>query len=193
LGVGISHAPIVVRSGRTYDRPLDRMATFLDQLQDGPRGVPPTRLLVGANGPKALGLACERAGGAVPYLVTPEHTALARELLGQERLLVPVQKVVLDEDPQRARTLARERLQVYWGFPNYTRNLARMGFDDADLAGGGSDRLIDALVAWGDAASIADRVRLHLDAGADHVAIHVVRSEQDDPVDAWEALAEALR
>jgi probable F420-dependent oxidoreductase len=129
----------------------------------------------------------------VPYLVTPEHTAAAREVLGKDRLLVPVQKVLLDEDPQRARALARERLQIYWGFPNYTRNLERMGFDQADLAGGGSDRLIDALVAWGDVASIADRVRMHLDAGADHVAIHVVRLEQDDPVAAWEALSRALR
>ncbi len=110
-----------------------------------------------------------------------------------DRLLVPVQKVLLDEDPQRARALARERLQIYWGFPNYTRNLERMGFDQADLTAGGSDRLIDALVAWGDAASIADRLRMHLDAGADHVAIHVVRREQDDPVAAWEALSRALR
>ena len=110
-----------------------------------------------------------------------------------ERLLVPVQKVVLDEDPQRARALARERLQVYWGFPNYTRNLVRLGFDDADHADGGSDRLIDALVAWGDVSSIATRIRMHLDAGADHVAIHVLRRAQDDPVEAWETLARALR
>ncbi|HUV11014.1 MAG TPA: TIGR03620 family F420-dependent LLM class oxidoreductase, partial [Acidimicrobiia bacterium] len=128
-----------------------------------------------ALGPRMLGLARDRTDGAHPYLVTPEHTASAREILGPDRLLAPEQMVVLETDPTRAREIARGTLSMYLpGLPNYANNVRRLGFTDEDLTAPLSDRLVDALVAWGDAESIAARVRAHHDAGADHVAIQVL-------------------
>ena len=147
--------------------------------------------VLAALGPKVLRLAADRAGGAHPYLVTPEHTRMARQILGDGRLLAPEQKVVLDTDPERARAIGRPRVQnPYLGLTNYLSNLRRLGWTDADFADGGSDALIDALAVHGDAAAIARGVTAHLDAGADHVAVQVLNS---DPLPALRALARQLQ
>jgi probable F420-dependent oxidoreductase len=140
-----------------------------------------------------LTLARERAAGAHPYLTTPEHTQRAREILGAGRLLAPEQRVVLETDPATAREVGRRHLAVYLGLPNYTNNLRRLGFTDDDLAGAGSDRLVDTLVAWGDEDTIARRVREHHDAGADHVCIQALTGDPNAfPREAWRRLAPAL-
>jgi probable F420-dependent oxidoreductase len=125
-----------------------------------------------------LRLARDRTAGAHPYLTTPEHTAQAREILGAGKLLLPEQKVVLATDPAEARALARKRLGPYLVLPNYTNNWLRLGFTEADLANGGSDRLVDALVAWGDADAIRERIQAHRDAGADQVAVQVLNEDK---------------
>jgi probable F420-dependent oxidoreductase len=154
----------------------------------------PVRVLA-ALGPRMLELAAARAAGAHPYFVPVEHTAFARERLGPDALLLPEQKVVLETDPETARAVARRAMAIYLGLPNYTDNLRRFGFGDDDLVDGGSDRLVDAIVAWGDEDAIAARVAAHHAAGADHVAIQVlVRDTAPDavPLDDWRRLAEAL-
>jgi probable F420-dependent oxidoreductase len=193
LGLGISHAPMVEQAGLEYRRPLDTMRAYLDRLDGAVPAVPARERLLGALGPRMLELASTRTGGAVPYLVTPEHTAGARAALGNDQLLAPEQMVILDSDPVRARELARRTLAIYLQLPNYTNNLRRLGFGDDDLAPPGSDRLVDALVAWGDVDAIAGRVREHHDAGADHVCVQVL---VDDfaifPLRAWRELAAGL-
>ncbi len=135
----------------------------------------------------------DRAAGAHPYLVTPEHTRRARSVLGPDRFLAPEQKVVIDPDPQRGRDLGRPHVEKpYLGLVNYTKNLLTLGFDDADLADGGSDRLIDALVRHGDADAVAAGVTEHLTAGADQVAIQLLTAKGTDPVEGYTALARAL-
>jgi probable F420-dependent oxidoreductase len=189
IGIGVSHGPVVdgAEPGR-YRRPLARMREFLDALDAAPEPL-------AALGPRMLELARDRAGGAHPYLVTPEHTATAREILGAGRLLAPEQGVVLETDPTRARDIARKNLAAYFGLPNYVNNWRRYGFDDADVTAPGSDRLIDALVAWGDEQAIAERVGQHRQAGADHVCIQVMVDRDDMavfPVEQWRRLAPAL-
>lgn len=171
-GFGVSHAPLVERVGRTYRKPYAMLAGYLEELAGAGHAM--NRSLVGANGPKMLALAGARTAGAVPYLTTAEQTAEARGHLGPDPLLCPVQKVVLDTDVSAARELARKEIAVYLGLPNYVRNLRRMGFTDGDLADGGSDRLVDSLVACGDADTILRRVNEQLAAGADHVAVHAL-------------------
>jgi probable F420-dependent oxidoreductase len=150
--------------------------------------------VLAALGPKMLALAAEKADGAHPYLVPVEHTASAREILGPGPLLCPEQMFVLDTDPSTARATARKHLAVYLSQPNYTRNLMRLGFDEADFAGGGSDRLVDALVVCGDAEAVATRVRAHLDAGADHVCVQpLVDVKRGVPHREWGEVAPALR
>ncbi len=142
-----------------------------------------------------LELAHDRSAGAHPYLVTPAHAAVTHAVLGADRWVLPEQAVVLDTDPARARAIARQGLTVYFSLPNYTNNWKRLGFTDDDIADGGSDRLIDSLVAWGDEAAIARRVQEHFDAGADHVCIQVVTDAPRGagfPRDEWLALAPAL-
>jgi probable F420-dependent oxidoreductase len=140
-----------------------------------------------------LAMARDRTAGAHPYLVTPDHTATARQVLGAGPLLAPEQKVVLEQDATRARALARAHLEVYLSLPNYTNNLRRSGFSDADIANGGSDRLVDAIVAWGEPEVAAERVRQHLDAGADHVCIQVLTDDRRSPPrDQWRRFAPAL-
>jgi probable F420-dependent oxidoreductase len=180
LGLGVSHQPMVEgMRGAQYRAPVATMREYLDRMDAAiylaaPPTEPPERVLA-ALGPKMLELARERARGAHPYLVTPEHTAMAREILGPDRLLAPEQKVVLENDPTAAREIARAALAVYIpGLPNYVNNLRRLGFTDDDLGDVPSDRLVDALVAWGDVDAIAARVRAHHDAGADHVALQVL-------------------
>ncbi|MEU2061733.1 LLM class F420-dependent oxidoreductase [Streptomyces sp. NPDC013455] len=188
LGLGVSHGPLV----KDYSRPYAAMVGYLDQLDEA--GVPAGRRVLAALGPKMLDLSQDRAAGAIPYLVTPEHTARAREILGEGALLAPEFKVVLESDPARARETARAYLARYLELPNYTNNFLRLGFTDADVAGGGSDRLIDAVFAWGDEARIRERVTAFHEAGADHVALQVVTAEPAGalPRKEWRTLASLL-
>ncbi len=139
-----------------------------------------------------LRLAAEHADGAFPYFVPPEHTAFARETMGDGPLLAVEQAVVFETEPTKAREIARAHTSIYTGLPNYTGNLERFGFDEDDFVPGGSDRLIDAIVAWGDMDTMLERVQAHRDAGADHVCIQVVQSDTAPPVEAWRSLAAAL-
>jgi probable F420-dependent oxidoreductase len=182
LGLGASHAAVV----RDYSKPYSAMVGYLDQLD----AAHPTERILAALGPRMLELARDRAGGAHPYLVPPEHTRLARDILGPDRLLAPELAVVLD--PADGEAVARAHVTDYLALPNYVRNLRRLGFDDADFAEGGSDRLVRGLVAWGDEAAIAARIDAHLEAGADHVCLQVL-SEQPLPRDDWRRLAAVLR
>ncbi|WP_274913118.1 LLM class F420-dependent oxidoreductase [Streptomyces sp. WZ-12] len=196
LGLGASHAPQVDTRGHTYAKPLAAMRAYLAAMDEsgyeGPIPEAPARVLA-ALGPKMLELAAERAAGAHPYFVTPEHTARAREVLGATPLLAPEQAVLLETDPAKARALIRaEHLGLYLTLPNYTNSLRRLGFEDDDFAGGGSDRLVDALVAWGDADAIRRRVQEHHDAGADHVALQPIAAERGLGIDQLRELAPAL-
>jgi probable F420-dependent oxidoreductase len=185
LGLGIGHP----EATREYRTPYAKLVSYLDELDE--LKVPADGRVLAALGPRVLKLAAERSAGAHPYLVTPEHTRQARQILGPGPLLAPEQKVVLETDPERARAIARPRVQnPYLGLTNYLSNLRRLGFTDADFAGGGSDALIDALVVHGDAEALGRGVSAHLDAGADHVAVQVLGP---DPLPALRALAGALR
>ena len=188
LGLGASHAPIVEH----YARPYAHVVAYLDALDALATPVPPDRRVLAALGPRMLELAAARATGAHPYFVPVEHTARARQILGPGPLLAPEVAVVLETDPARARELARGYARTYLGLPNYTQNLRTFGYGDDDIGGGGSDRLIDAVVPWGDTATVAARVRQHLDAGADHVCIQVVAGRQGFPLDGYRQLAEVL-
>ncbi len=198
LGIGVSHQPMVdaVR-GQRYSRPLSTMREYLDRMDSAvfmaaPPSHAPQRVLA-ALGPKMLALAAERSAGAHPYFVPVEHTPFAREALGQGPLLAVEQAVVLETDPHRAREIARKHTGVYTSLPNYTNNLRRFGFGDEDFNGAGSDRLIDAIVAWGGPDAVIDRVRSHLDAGADHVCVQVIGDHSTEvPVREWRELAPAL-
>jgi probable F420-dependent oxidoreductase len=187
LGVGAGHR----EATQQYARPYDTLAGYIGALLDD--GVPAGRLVVAALGPRVLKLAAERTAGAIPYLVPPGHTRQARELLGPGPLLAPEQKAVLDTDTERARALGRARVRnPYLGLVNYTSNLRRLGWSEADLAGGGSDALVDALVAHGSADQVASRLSAHLDAGADHVAIQLLTEPDADPLSGYRELAAAL-
>jgi len=175
LGLGVSHEPLVTSLGHTYERPLQKMERFLDELDHPAQHhaaqageLPP--VVLAALGPRMLTLAAEQTAGAHPYFTPPEHTAFARSVLGTSPLLVPEQALSLAPDPADGRTAARAYAVRYLRMPNYTRNLERFGFGPDDLADGGSDRLIDAIIPSG-ASAIAERVREHLDAGADHVVL----------------------
>lgn len=183
LGVGIGHP----EATSEYTRPLDKIVEYLDQLDE--MGVPRERLALAALGPKALRLSAERTAGAHPYLTTPRHTELARSVLGEGPLLAPEHKVILETDPARARTAARATVGRYLRMVNYRNNLLREGWDTEDLADGGSDRLVDALVLARDVTGIADGLRAHITAGADHVGIQALG---DDPLAEYRELAEVL-
>jgi probable F420-dependent oxidoreductase len=185
LGLGIGHP----EATQEYQRPYAKLVSYLDELDD--LKVPADGRVLAALGPRVLQLAAERTAGAHPYLVTPEHTRWARQILGEGPLLAPDQKVVLETDPERARAIARPRVEhPYLGLTNYLSNLRRLGFTDADFADGGSDALVDALVVHGDADTLARGVTAHLDAGADHVAVQALGP---DPLPALRALAGSLR
>jgi probable F420-dependent oxidoreductase len=191
LGLGASHAHVVERGGGTYARPYRKVAGFLDGLDAAAPPVPPGARALAALGPRMLALAGSRSAGAHPYLVTPGHTRRAREIIGHGPLLAPEQMVILETSPARARAIARGALQIYLRAPNYVTNLRRLGFSDDDI-GAASDRLVDALVAWGDEEAVARRIAEHHDAGADHVCIQVLTGESALPRPQWRALAEAL-
>jgi probable F420-dependent oxidoreductase len=193
VGIGVSHEVLIDASepGR-YRKPLAAMAAFLDGLDSAPTPLATSSRVLAALGPKMLQLARDRAAGAHPYNVTPEHTALAREAVGPTHLVLPEQAVALTTDAEHARELGRDHLATYMELPNYTNNLRRLGFTDADFAGAGSNRLVDALVAWGDDAAIAARIRQHRDAGANHVCIQVLSDEGMFPRHAWRELAPAV-
>jgi probable F420-dependent oxidoreductase len=191
LGLGVSHAPSV---GERYQRPLTEMIHYLDALDAAAPAVPRTERVLAALAPRMLALARTRTLGSHPYLVTPEHTRLAREALGPDALLAPEQTVVLEEDPDVARTIARGWLARYAQLPNYVDNWLRLGFDRSDVANGVSDKLLDALVACGDVDAIRARVDEQRAAGADHVAIQVVTGDPTQlPRERWRRLASALR
>jgi probable F420-dependent oxidoreductase len=189
LGIGVSHGPII---GEKWVKPLEATTKFLDGLAGA--GMPMDQVCVAALGPKMLELAGERTAGAHPYLVTPEHTAQAREILGPGKLLAPEQGVVVESDPAKARALALGALEHYARLPNYRNNWKRLGFDDAEIDAC-SDGLLQALFAIGSAETAAERVQAHLDAGADHVCLQVIADpEAGFPAlrAHWRDLAEAL-
>lgn len=193
LGLGASHAPRVEGEGRRYARPYSRMVSYLDGLDAERPPAPRDRRVLAALGPRMLRLAADRSAGAHPYFVPVEHTVLAREILGPGPLLAPEQAVVLEADPGAARAIARRHMSGYLGLPNYTNNLRRLGWDEGDLAGGGSDRLVDAIVAWGGVEQIRSRVRAHREAGADTVCVQVLTAEPEQfPRAQFRELAPAL-
>lgn len=186
LGVGVGHPEATA----TYHSPYQTLVNYLDVLDAD--GVPVDRQVLAALGPRVLRLAAARSGGAHPYLITPEHTRQARGILGAGKLLAPEQRVVLESDPARARALGRESVKMYLGLTNYTSNLLRLGFTAEDIAGEGSDRLIDALVVSGDDAEIRRRFEEHLKAGADHVAVQLIAGPDADLDAGFRRLAGAL-
>jgi probable F420-dependent oxidoreductase len=193
LGVGISHRARMdgIRQGM-YDKPYSAMVAYLDELDAAPTPPPVDERVIAALGPRMLRLSSERAAGTHPYLSIPEHTRDAREAVGPDKHVAPEQGVVLESDPARARELARGFVERYLELPNYFRQWLRYGFTEEDLRDGGSDQLVDALIAWGDEDTVAARVREHLDAGADHVCIQVIHDEDGLPIQQWSRLAGIL-
>ena len=193
LGIGCSHAPLIdSKDPGRYRKPLAATKAFLDGLDASPRPVPEGNRVLAALGPKMLQLSATRAAGAHPYLVTPDHTRGAREVLGAGPLLLPEQTVVLTDDRDYARSVGTDWLRSYLALPNYANNLLRTGFTEDDISSV-SDRLFDAIIAWGDEAAIEARVKEHLDAGADHVCIQVIAADpQEFPREQWRRLAAAL-
>lgn len=195
LGLGVSHAAAVeAQTGLRYEHPVAVVTQYLDDLEAAGQPVPRSELVLAALGPRMLGLARDRSAGAHPYFVPVEHTLLAREVLGSGVLLAPEQAVVLEADPMTARAIARRHTTSYLAAPNYANNLRRLGWTDEDFADGGSDRLVDALVAWGDLAAVRRRIVEHLDAGADHVCLQVLPAHADTiPLREWRVLAEVVK
>jgi probable F420-dependent oxidoreductase len=199
LGLGVSHHHLVNRVRKhDYSKPYSAMVEYVDDMDNaiflavGPKERPAT--VLAALGPRMLRLAGQRTSGAHPYFVPVEHTAAAREILGPEPILAPEQMVVLEPDRARAREIARAGMAVYLRAPNYVNNLKRFGFTDEDIADGGSDRLVDAIVAYGTVQDARDRVQAHFDAGASHVCVQVLGSELTTvPAEGWRELAAALR
>jgi probable F420-dependent oxidoreductase len=198
LGLGVSHAPMVEGLlGQRWDTPLARMHSYLDAIDNAftvspaPADDPPR--VLAALGPAMLRLAAEQSWGALTYFVPVEHTPIARGRLGAGPQLMVEQAAVLSSDAAVARRAARKHMQMYLTLPNYVNNLRRLGWGDDDLADGGSDALVDALVAWGGADAVADRVEAHLAAGADHVCVQVLDDDVTAlPLDQWRALAAVL-
>lgn len=187
LGIGVGHP----EHTEQYQKPYDALVSYLDELDNAL--VPNSRRVLAALGPRVLRLAAERSAGAHPYLTTPEHTGRARHLLGNTVFLAPEHKVVLTTDAEEARAVGRQSVDFYLGLSNYVNNWLRLGFTEDDVRKPGSDRLIDALVAYGTVDAIAARLSEHLDAGADHVAVQVLRrSNEDKLVPALTELAEAV-
>jgi probable F420-dependent oxidoreductase len=199
LGLGVSHVPLVENvRGHRYDKPVPAMRAYLDAMDQAPyQAVPPPSKpprVLAALGPKMLQLSAERADGAHPYNTTPKHTADARALLGPGPYLCPEQAVILETDSAKARAIARKFLAIYLTLPNYTNNWLRLGFQESDFSNGGSDKLIDAVIAWGDLKSVLNRIREHHSAGADHVCIQVLADDPKTfPIREYRELSSAIR
>jgi probable F420-dependent oxidoreductase len=185
LGIGVGHP----EAGHEYKKPYDALVDYLDKLDE--YGVPQERRVVAALGPRVLKLSAQRSAGPHPYLTTPEHTAEARRLLGPDAFIAPEHKVVLTTDAEKARAVGRKALDIYLSLTNYLNSWKRLGFTDDDLAKPGSDRLVDALVAYGTVEDVAARLEAHRDAGADHVPVQVLTGP-DKLVDALAELAGPL-
>jgi len=180
LGLGVSHIPMVEGlRGHRYDKPIPAMRAYLDGLYKDLANAAEAPVVLAALGPKMLALSAERTLGAVPYNVTPGHTAKAKAILGPGKWLAVEQKVTLETDAAKARALGRKELARYMVLPNYRNNWLRDGFTEADLSDGGSDRFIDAMVLWGDAATVKKGLRAHFDAGATHVCLQPVHADGD--------------
>jgi probable F420-dependent oxidoreductase len=195
LGLGVSHRPMVENvRGHVYASPVKTMRSYLERMAKAPymsvQPPEPPPTVLAALGPQMLRLSAKMTRGAHPYFTTPEHTAFARKELGQDAWLCVEQKVLLETDPAKARALGRAAAQIYLGLENYRNNWKRLGFSDGDLANGGSDRFIDATIAWGDVAAIRKRLRAHQDAGASHVCIQPI-NPAGVPLPDWKVL-EAL-
>jgi probable F420-dependent oxidoreductase len=192
LGIGVSHAPLInAREPGRYRKPLEAMASFLDALDAAVQPVPVEQRVLAALGPKMLELAARRARGAHPYLVTPEHTLGARAVLGDGPLLLPEQTVILTDSAEEARAIGTDRLRSYLAMPNYANNLLRSGFSADDLAQV-SDRLFDAVIAWGDEDAVMQRIADQRAAGADHVCVQVLAADQTAfPREQWRRIAAA--
>jgi probable F420-dependent oxidoreductase len=193
LGIGVSHAPLVdAQEPGRYRKPLTAMHSYLDELDNAARPVPTAGRVLAALGPKMLELSATRAGGAHPYLVTPDHTAEARDVLGTGPLLLPEQTVILCDSRDAAREIGADWLRSYLALPNYANRLLRLGFTQDDLESI-SDRLFDAIIAWGDEAAILDRIGEHQSAGADHVCIQALDADpRVFPREQWRRIASAL-
>jgi len=179
LGLGVSHVPLVKDlRNHDYGKPIATMRAYLQAMASAPYGaIPPAerpKTVLAALGPKMLELSAELTDGAHPYNVPPQHTEQARSIIGKDKLLCVEQGVILETDPARARALGRKFLDLYLGLPNYVNNWRRLGFGDADFAGGGSDRLIDTVLVWGDESAIRARLEEHWQAGADHVCVQTI-------------------
>jgi probable F420-dependent oxidoreductase len=197
LGIGVSHAPSVATRGGSYGKPVETMTAYLDGMAEasyaGPEPSEPVPLVLAALGPRMLELAAARADGAHPYFVPVDHTPIARNALGPEPCLAVEQAAILSTDPAEARRIGRAFARHYLALPNYANNLRRLGWANEDIANDGSDRLIDAVIAWGDANAIVSRVKAHLDAGADHVCVQLRAESAADPsLAAYGELAGAL-
>jgi len=196
LGLGVSHREPVTGRGHDYGRPLPTMRAYLDAMEAavfmGEEPDPPAPCVLAALGPKMLDLARDRTDGAHPYFVPVEHTAIARERLGPDKLLAPEQAVILTDDASHARVTIREHTSFYLSTENYRNSLLRLGFDESDLENGGSERLQDAVIVWGDEDAIRKRVKAHLDAGADHVCIQVLQPRGELDLEPLRRLAPAL-
>ncbi len=193
LGLGVSHAPLIdQREAGLYNKPYSKMVEYLDALDAAPEPFPAEARVLAALKPRMLRLARDRAMGAHPYFVPPEHVAHAREILGADATIAVELAVVRDTDPSSARATARRHTAMYASLPNYTNNLRDFGFGDDDFADAGSDRLVDAIVAWGDDDAIVQRVAGMRDAGADHVCVQVIRPDDAIPRADWRELAPAL-
>jgi probable F420-dependent oxidoreductase len=196
LGLGVSHAPSVTARGHEYSRPLTYMRQYLDAMEGavfvGPSPEIAVPVILAALGPKMLQLAAERTDGAHPYFVPVAHTEFAREVMGPDAYLAPEQAVVLDTDPDRARATARSHMRGYLLLDNYRRNLLRLGWSESDLDEGGSDAVVDAIVAWGSVDEVGERIAAHHAAGADHVSIQVITDSDEIPLAELEELAGIL-
>jgi probable F420-dependent oxidoreductase len=194
LGIGVSHAPLIdSKEPGLYRKPLAATRKYLDGIDATEQPVPVANRVLAALGPKMLELAASRSRGAHPYLVTPDHTRYAREHLGEGPLLLPEQTVLLTTDADEARSLGTDWLRSYLALPNYANNLLRSGFTEEDVTSV-SERLFDAIIAWGDEETVLRRVREHHDAGADHVCVQVLTADpREFPREQWRRLAAALR
>ena len=185
LGIGVSHAPSVAMRGGDYGKPVETMTAYLDGMAAasyaGPDTGEPVPLVLAALGPRMLALAAERADGAHPYFVPVEHTPVARAALGPDPCLAVEFTAVLSTDADEARRIGRAFAKHYLALPNYANNLRRLGWSDEDIANEGSDKLIDAVIAWGDVDAIVTRVKAQLDAGADHVCVQLRAESSADP------------